>query len=222
MRPPKTPSTRILFLARHAPEEPDYACRSYAGDGGYPAYYHRVWKVLAELGYAVATASNCHALFEAPGNVDLVFSLYNRMPINNPEIFVASTCEFLRLRLRRRAAERPGAGGGQMVLQAGGAGDRHSRRGWRDLRRSRGSDGPAAVSRSLFRQEPFRRGVGRDRRLLDPGRLGGRRPRRRAAYGAGHVGAGRGLCPGIRHHGSGARGQTAAGAGDRAAGIQLG
>jgi D-alanine-D-alanine ligase len=97
MRPPKTPSTRILFLARHAPEEPDYACRSYAGDGGYPAYYHRVWKVLAELGYAVATASNCHALFEAPGNVDLVFSLYNRMPINNPEIFVASTCEFLRL-----------------------------------------------------------------------------------------------------------------------------
>ena len=34
-----------------------------------------------------------------------MFSLYNRMPINNPEVFVASVCEFLGLPLRRRAAE---------------------------------------------------------------------------------------------------------------------
>lgn len=97
IRPPKTPSTRILFIARHVPEEPDYACRSFPDDGGYPGYYHRVWQVLTGLGYRVRTANQCLALLGAAGNTDLVFSLYNRMPINNPEIFVASLCEFLRL-----------------------------------------------------------------------------------------------------------------------------
>jgi D-alanine-D-alanine ligase len=97
IRPPKEPSTRILFLARHAPIEPFFAAQSFPGDGGYPAYYQRVWQTLSGLGYQVRTANDCHALLGAPGSVDLVFSLYNRMPINNPEIYVAATCEFLRL-----------------------------------------------------------------------------------------------------------------------------
>lgn len=97
MRPSRTPSTRILFLARRVPEPPDFACRPFEGDGGYTAYYHRVWRVLTELGYPVTTSSQCRSLFSTAitNNVDLVFSLYNRMPINNPEVFVASTCEFL-------------------------------------------------------------------------------------------------------------------------------
>jgi D-alanine-D-alanine ligase len=98
MRPPRHPATRILFLTRRVPEPPDFACRPYEGDGGYTAYYHRVWQVLNELGYAVTATSQCRALFGAsPGSVDLVFSLYNRMPIHNPEIFVASVCEFFGL-----------------------------------------------------------------------------------------------------------------------------
>jgi D-alanine-D-alanine ligase len=98
MRPPQAPSTRILFLARHAPEPPDFSCKHYPGDGGYAAYYHRVWRVMTELGYPVVTTSQCRTLFGLTGTtVDLVFSLYNRMPIGNPEIFVASTCEFLGL-----------------------------------------------------------------------------------------------------------------------------
>ncbi|KAA5602785.1 hypothetical protein F1193_04030 [Blastochloris sulfoviridis] len=97
MRPPKAPAIRILFLARYAPQEPDYVCHAFAGDGGYPAYYHRVWRTLTQLGYPVITTRSCHALLGTPGNIDLVFSLYNRMPINNPEVFVASMCEFLRV-----------------------------------------------------------------------------------------------------------------------------
>lgn len=98
MRPPRDPATRILFMARRVPEPPDFACRPFEGDGGYTAYYHRVWQVLTGLGYPVATTSQCRTLFGmSPSNVDLVFSLYNRMPINNPEVFVASVCEFLGL-----------------------------------------------------------------------------------------------------------------------------
>ncbi len=95
--PPKQPSTRILFIARHAPQEPDYSCRSFPGDGGYPAYYRRIWEALTEIGYSVTTANDCLAPLRSKGDVDLVFSLYNRMPINNPEVFVPSLCEFLKM-----------------------------------------------------------------------------------------------------------------------------
>jgi D-alanine-D-alanine ligase len=97
LRPTGPGSTRILLLARHAPQEPDYSCRSFAGDGGYPAYYHRIWAALTELGYAVTTANECLAVLRAGGQTDLVFSLYNRMPIHNPEVFVPSLCEFMRI-----------------------------------------------------------------------------------------------------------------------------
>jgi D-alanine-D-alanine ligase len=89
--------TRILFVARHAPDEPAYACKSFPGDGGYPAYYHRVFRVFGEIGYRVTTANQCLAVLAAPGNVDLVFSLYNRMPVVNPEVLVSSLCAYLGL-----------------------------------------------------------------------------------------------------------------------------
>jgi D-alanine-D-alanine ligase len=95
LRPPATPDTRILFLASHAPELPDYACRTYGGDGGYPAYYHRVWQTLTGVGYRVHTASHCQAVLGAAGRADLVFSLLNRLPINNPEVLVSSLCEMV-------------------------------------------------------------------------------------------------------------------------------
>jgi len=97
LRPPQPSSTRILFIARHAPEAPAHICRAFPGDGGYPAYYHRIWKTLSELGYSVTCSNQCHSLLGAAGNVDLVFSLYNRMPVSHPELFIASTCEFMRL-----------------------------------------------------------------------------------------------------------------------------
>jgi len=97
IRPPKAPTTRILLMARNVPEEPAYLCRDYPGDGGYPAYYHRLFNVLRGLGYPVRTASAGHALWAEAGRTDLVFSLLNRVPMENPEIFVASTCSFLNL-----------------------------------------------------------------------------------------------------------------------------
>jgi D-alanine-D-alanine ligase len=97
IRPPAAPRTRLLFIARHAPDEPAHALRSYPGDGGYPAYYHRVWETLTGLGYGVRTANRCDSLFGNTRDVDLVFSLYNRMPMANPEIFAASACSYLGL-----------------------------------------------------------------------------------------------------------------------------
>lgn len=97
LRPGAGAGARILFLAPHAPEAPDHACRAFPGDGGYPAYYHRVFHTLTALGYPVRTATRADAPLQAAGSVDLVFSLMNRMDMANPEVFVPSLCEFLRL-----------------------------------------------------------------------------------------------------------------------------
>ncbi|MFG1391620.1 D-alanine--D-alanine ligase family protein [Xanthobacter agilis] len=96
-RPGTGALARILFLAPYAPEAPDYACRAFAGDGGYPAYYHRVFETLTKLGYPVRTASRADAPLQAAGATDLVFSLMNRMEMANPEVFVPALCEFLHL-----------------------------------------------------------------------------------------------------------------------------
>lgn len=95
LRPDRPDRTRILFIARHAPEAPAYLPRSYPGCGGYPQYYHRVWETLTGLGYPVHTSSHCSAVLTAGGRADLVFSLYNRMPLSHPEVLVASLCDYV-------------------------------------------------------------------------------------------------------------------------------
>lgn len=97
LRPSPGASTRLMFLARHAPLEPDYACRAYAGDGGYPAYHHRLYMVLKGLGYDVSTSSEPQAVFGPKGAVDLVVSFLNRMPMATPEVLIAAQCAWLGL-----------------------------------------------------------------------------------------------------------------------------
>jgi D-alanine-D-alanine ligase len=97
LRPLKASATRILFIARHAPVEPAYLPQAFPGDGGYPGYYHRIWKSLGDLGYRITTTNRPLGVYEQAREIDLVFSLYNRMPIRNPEIFLTSTCDFLGL-----------------------------------------------------------------------------------------------------------------------------
>jgi D-alanine-D-alanine ligase len=97
LRPDKPDKTRILYLAQYAPEEPEHAVKAFPGDGGYPAYYAEVRTTLAELGYNVVSSASTSAVLFARGNTDFVFSLYNRMPLNNSEILIAAFCEYIRV-----------------------------------------------------------------------------------------------------------------------------
>lgn len=85
---------RVLFLAPYAPDAPDYATKPYEGNGGYPQYHHSIYRLLKEIGCRVESSSKPYAILHARGNVDYVFSLLNRFPIENPEIFISSYCEF--------------------------------------------------------------------------------------------------------------------------------
>jgi D-alanine-D-alanine ligase len=88
---------RVLFLANYAPDFPDFAVKPFTEDGGYPKYHHDLFIALKKIGCQVWSTSKPYAVQFARGNVDYVFSLMNRMPILNSEIFVSSYCEFARI-----------------------------------------------------------------------------------------------------------------------------
>src|SRR5205085_3789410 len=92
-----TASVTVLFMAQYAPDAPDYAEKPFAKDGGYPEYHFKTYDRLKRLGYRVLSTSKPYAIVHAAGMADYVFSLFNRMPVRNSEVFVSAYCEFLGL-----------------------------------------------------------------------------------------------------------------------------
>ncbi len=90
-------STRILYLARFAPDDPIYTVKPEGIASGYSEYHFRLFEALQSIGYRVSSSSKPYAALVAGGNVDFVFSLLNRMPIRNPELLVPAICTYLRL-----------------------------------------------------------------------------------------------------------------------------
>lgn len=88
---------RILYLAPYAPDAPDFAEKPYTGNGGYPHYHYNIYKAIQDIGYDVISSSKPYSVQNAKGNVDYVFSLMNRFPMANPEIFISSYCEFIQM-----------------------------------------------------------------------------------------------------------------------------
>lgn len=97
LRPKAPESTKILYLARFAPDDPVYEVKPDIVPSGYSQYHFNIYRALTEIGYQVRSSSKPYTASMAGGNVDLVFSLLNRMPIRNPEIHVASLCAYQRL-----------------------------------------------------------------------------------------------------------------------------
>lgn len=89
--------TRILYLARFAPDDPIYTVKPEGVTSGYAEYHFRIFEALRSIGYHVASSSKPYAALVAGGNVDFVFSLLNRMPIRNPELLVPAICTYLRV-----------------------------------------------------------------------------------------------------------------------------
>nr|WP_294516825.1 hypothetical protein [uncultured Rhodopila sp.] len=89
--------TRILYLARFAPDDPFYTVKPEGTTTGYAEYHFRIYEALRDIGYSVASSSKPYAALMAGGNTDFVFSLLNRMPIRNPEVLVPAICTYLRL-----------------------------------------------------------------------------------------------------------------------------
>lgn len=89
---------RILFLAQFAPNhfeyiEPQNNLETFYAE----TYHHKIYEVLTKTGHEIITSNNVDYLIKNYKEIDLVWSLYNRIEFRNSEIFVQSLCEYLKV-----------------------------------------------------------------------------------------------------------------------------
>lgn len=87
--------SKFLLLARSAPmpgqqEQPPVDER----DGVFPRYNFELYQGLRQLGLEVTPSRDLTAFFRHPGEWNYVFTIFNRAPMRNPEVFVSSVCAY--------------------------------------------------------------------------------------------------------------------------------
>ncbi|WP_102785828.1 hypothetical protein [Thalassospira sp. GB04J01] len=83
---------RLLYLARHVKENPVNSAKRF---GQYPRYHREVLGVLQTLVGDVSIADDESFLEQKITNADYIFSLMNRVPMRNGEVYVSALCEFV-------------------------------------------------------------------------------------------------------------------------------
>lgn len=85
---------RVLFLAHYAPENVDSMVPIGIKDIVYAEYHHKVYRELKNLFPQTLSANDPKIMLQNDLDVDYIFSLYNRMPFRNSEIFVSALAEY--------------------------------------------------------------------------------------------------------------------------------
>ena len=86
---------RILFLAKFAPNaEEDYPLATEKSDGIYAQYHYDIYQILKGICPKTICAHDANILFEKSASYDFVFTLLNRAPYRNSEIFVSALLEY--------------------------------------------------------------------------------------------------------------------------------
>lgn len=88
---------RMLFLAKYAPKYPGPTPPLHPRDGIFPRYHHEIYTRLTELGFQLTSSTDFRNILCDRPNFDYVFSLYNRAPFKNSEVFVSAICEYHRI-----------------------------------------------------------------------------------------------------------------------------
>ena len=93
----KNKDIKLLFLAKYAPESINSPIPSGIHDTVYAQYHHDIYKILYEEFETIVSMSDINEYVNNRPSVDFVFSLYNRMPFRNSEIFVSSLSEYYKI-----------------------------------------------------------------------------------------------------------------------------
>lgn len=89
---------RVLFLAKFAPNEgDDCPLVTEASDGIYAQYHYDIYQILKTICPNTVCSHNVNVLFEKNNSYDYVFTLLNRAPYRNSEIFVSALLEYLNI-----------------------------------------------------------------------------------------------------------------------------
>lgn len=88
---------RILYLAHYAPKAENGPIPVGIKDHVYSEYHYKVFTVLKKLFPNTISCRDPSIMFKQNLTVDYIFSLYNRMPFRNCEVFVSSVAEYLKI-----------------------------------------------------------------------------------------------------------------------------
>lgn len=87
----------VLFLAKFAPDNDKYPLITEQTDGIYAQYHFDIFKIIQKLCPHTTCAHDPSILFNSHSQFDYVFSLLNRAPYRNSEIFISSLLEYLNI-----------------------------------------------------------------------------------------------------------------------------
>ena len=88
---------RILYLAHYAPETENSPIPVGANDRVYSQYHYKVYTVLKRLFPKTIPCRDPSIMLNENLPADYIFSLYNRMPFRNSEVFISSVAEYLKI-----------------------------------------------------------------------------------------------------------------------------
>lgn len=89
---------KVLFLAKFAPENgADYPLATEESDGIYAQYHYDIYQILKSSFPNLTCANSVEPLLDKSNKYDYVFSLLNRAPYRNSEIFVSALLEYLKI-----------------------------------------------------------------------------------------------------------------------------
>lgn len=93
----KIEDLKVLFLAHYAPKNTLEPIPENIHDQVYAIYHHKIYEELYKYFPNIVSSNDASILLNRDLKVDYIFSLYNRMPIRNSEIFVSSVAEYLKI-----------------------------------------------------------------------------------------------------------------------------
>ncbi|WNG17556.1 hypothetical protein [Cystobacter fuscus] len=88
-------SLNVLFLAQYAPEPGSLRPEMHPEHGVLPRYNHELFHVLAGLGLRCTPCRELETLVRSARGHNYVFTLLNRAPFRNSEVFTSAVCEWL-------------------------------------------------------------------------------------------------------------------------------
>jgi len=97
LTPTQINSLNLLFLASRAPRVTDVIPPLDTEIGVHPRYNYELFKVIESLGIKITSCDNLDEFLKVAPQYNYVFTIYNRAPFRNSEVFVSTLCESLHL-----------------------------------------------------------------------------------------------------------------------------
>lgn len=93
----KNKDIRILFFAKYAPKSIESKLPVNIEDEVYAVYHYGIYASLYKEFEHIISTNRLQDIVETKPDVDYIFSLYNRMPFRNSEVFVSSLAEYYKI-----------------------------------------------------------------------------------------------------------------------------